>query len=297
MAILGTLYQLQAQYAQAEAVYWEALALYESMDDRRGQAQMWSNLGHILSIRDGNTAAERYYRRSLALHRANNDRTGIGTALIGLAGALRDMERFAEAEPLYIEAAQIGREQKNQRLLDTAVGALGTMRMLQECWDEAGELIRQALESQRVRGDLHAQVESTYKLGLLANEQGEYGAVLGLVEPAWDIAQAQGYGRWLYAIANLLGDSAEEMGDPGAFHYYATAVLAAAKFDNPTRFEQGMALLEDRVGQIVAAGRLDDAREFIVYLSDFCRTHPWAEWAETVIRRLNTQAERLAIVK
>ncbi len=290
---LGTLYQLQSHYTQAEAVYQEALAMYESMDDRRGQAQMWNNLGHILSIQDNDAEAEGYYRRSLDLHRANNDRTGIGAALVGLAGALRDMGRVAEAEPLYTEAAQIGREQNNLRVLDSALGALGTMRMQQRRWDEAGELIHQALESQQARGDLHAQVESIYKLGLLANEQGDYSAVLGIVEPAWEIAQEQGYGRWLYAIANLLGDSAEEIGDPGTFHYYATAVLAGARFDIPTRFEQGMALLEDRVAQIVAAGRLADAQEFITYLIDFCQNHPWAESAEPVVARLGRLAEQL----
>lgn len=292
---LGTLYQLQSHYAQAEAVYREALALYESFDDRRGQAQMWSNLGHILSIQDDDEAAIAYYRRSLELHRANHDRAGIGAALVGLAGALRDMGRFDEAEPLYTEAAQIGEEQHNRRLHDTAVGALGTMRMLQKRWDEAEALIRHALNSQQERGDLHAQVESTYKLGLLANERGDYASVLGIVEPAWELAQNQGYGRWLYSIANMLGDSAEQMDDPGAFHYYATAVLAAARFENSARFEQGMELLEERVERLVALGRLADAQEFIAYLIDFCQTHPWAESAGPVVARLDSLAEQLPV--
>ena len=57
-----------------------------------------------------------------------------------------------------------------------------------------------------------------------------------------------------------------------------------------------MALLKERVEQLVALGRLDDAQEFTAYLIDFCQNHPWAEWAEMVINRLRDQTKRLPMV-
>lgn len=283
---LGTLYQLQARYQQAQEVYQEALALYEVLNDRVGQAQMWNNLGHILSIQNQNPTAEVYLRRSLSFHRSNGDRAGEGAALIGLGGVLRDQGRLGEAEQLYCEAMKIGEEQNNRRLQDTAIGALGTVRILQQRWSEADILINKALARQRERGDLYAQVESLYKLGMLANEQGHYDEVLRILDEAWEIAWDQEYGRWLYAIASLAGQSAEELGHPGAYNYYATAVLAALKFSYPERFEESMGLLEQHIYTLAELGQNEIAKTLIHYLMDYCQNHPWGHVAEPVLKQL-----------
>ncbi|MBP8122131.1 MAG: tetratricopeptide repeat protein [Caldilineaceae bacterium] len=291
---IGTLHQLQGKYAEAAQVYREALLLYESMNDVRGQAQMWGNLGHIHSFDDEEADALSCYERSLDLYRKSGDQSGVGTGLVNLAGSYRTQGRFDDALSLYAEAVHLGRQQQDRRLEDAALGASGTLHMMKKEWDIAAELFAQALERQRERGDVHAQVETMYKQGLLASERGDFDAVLPAIETAWEIAMEQDYGRWLFAIAMLMGDTAEQIEDPGAFNYYVTAVLAALKHQDSRRFVQGVAVLKERIQQLTDLGRVSDAHEFVDYLVGYCHDHPWAEWAEPLISRLQMQADRLS---
>ncbi|WP_322781651.1 glycosyltransferase family 9 protein [Synechococcus sp. CBW1107] len=76
----------------AAAAYGEALAL------EPGDGRLWGNLGHALWLADLPQAAETAYRQALACS------APAPAALCGLANALRDLNRFEEALPLY-EAA------------------------------------------------------------------------------------------------------------------------------------------------------------------------------------------------
>lgn len=281
---LGTIYQLQGCYDQAQSAYQAALGLHETLGDVSGQARGWGNLGYLQSLVAGQEQAGlASHQRALALYQQVQDKLGEAGALINLGTVYRHVGRYAEAETLYQQAYAIGVQEQNIRLQDFALGAWGTLRMMQERWAEAETLFQQTLALQKQRGDLHAQVETIYKLGLLAYRRGQYDAVLAIIEPGWELAFAHAYGRWLHNIAWLMGMTFEQQGKIGAFNYYATALVIALQYDLTQRYQACVTELTNGIERLVHEGEHAAALDVCNQLLGQLRQEAWAEWSAPTI--------------
>jgi tetratricopeptide (TPR) repeat protein len=280
---LGIVYELQGKLEQAQQCYAETLRLYELIPDLSGQARMWANLGDIHRHSDRAAESIPCYERSLELYQQCGERAAETTTLTNLATAYRDLDRHDEAEALYLQALQRANEQRNTRLADSIRSALGTLRTAQARWADAEALLQEALQGQAARGDAFAQVETTYKLGILARERGDAGNLLAIVQPGWELAQEHGYVRWLTNIAWLLGDAALEESDFVAFNYYGAAVAVALEHEDQSRFDKGMSILYAHIDSLLAAKRTEHALALCHHLVEFWQSDPFgAEIAPAV---------------
>lgn len=292
---LGAVYHRQGHLAKARACYEEALPLYEMLPDVRGQALTLANLGHLDSLEGSREAAQASYERTLALYRQSGEAAGAARALINLGNLSRETGATSEAEALYLQALAHGRQAGDMQLQEAALGAMATLRMMAARWDEAEDYLDQALVFQRQRGDLRAQVETAYKFAIIAKERGQYQQVRSILQPAWELAQEHGYGRWLVNMAWLLGDAAFEQREPGAYNYYAVAVGIARQYQDEERYRKGLDILINHIANLASGRQAQTARELCQYLIAYWIEQGWQSLLEDAIAALTALTATMQI--
>ncbi|MBK9234097.1 MAG: tetratricopeptide repeat protein [Anaerolineae bacterium] len=285
---LGAVYQIQGKLDQARSCYHEALAHYEALGDIRGQALMWGNLGQVDGLEHRWEDALAAHQRSLARQQAAGATADIGISQVNLASALRDLDRRIEAEALYLAAVETGRQLGDLRVQDRALGGLAILRSMQGRFDEARALLTEALDLQRRRGDILAQVETLYKFGVVARDEGQGAAQLAEIQrPAWDLAQEHDAGRWLVTIAWLLGDAAMDERLLQAYNYYATAAAVARQHGDERRYRMGLDTIGRNVRELIEHGQAEDAAFVCRYVIEFWEQMELEGWVEDGIAEIN----------
>ncbi|MEH1831830.1 MAG: tetratricopeptide repeat protein [Nostoc sp.] len=113
---LGGVAQSQGQYDRAEFYYKQALAIQEKQGHKEGQAIYWGNLGNLALKRDHPSEARLWYERELALAQKVGRQSLVASAKAGLARVLEEEERYTEALPLAQSALEIRERLRDKRL-------------------------------------------------------------------------------------------------------------------------------------------------------------------------------------
>lgn len=286
---LGAIYHHQGLLERTRPCYREALAHYEALGDLRGQGLMWGNLGQLEGLEDRPEDALAAHQRSLDLYRQADANLDAGIAQVNLAGAFRALDRQDEAEVLYLSAVEAGRRLGDLRLQDRALGGLGILRSMQGRFAEARALMEQTLDLQRQRGDIPAQIETLYKFGVVARDEGQGETQLAeILRPAWDLAQEHDAGRWLVAIAWLLGDAAVDERLPQAYNYYATAAAIARQHGDERRYRISMDAIRRNVEELIGHGQAEDAAFVCRYVIECWEKLELAGWVADGIAEINS---------
>jgi len=107
---LGYLYQDQARYVEAEAVFRRALTVWEKILPAKNDlmAWAWRNLGDSYSAQGRHAEAELLYKHALQIHQAlASDNLQVANTYSALANLYTNQGRFAEAENLRNLSLQI----------------------------------------------------------------------------------------------------------------------------------------------------------------------------------------------
>ncbi|MEJ6480894.1 tetratricopeptide repeat protein [Nostoc punctiforme UO1] len=104
---LGGVAQQQGQYDRAESYYKQALAIEEKLENKERQANYCGNLGLLALDRDRPTEARPWYKRELVLAQEVGRQDLVADAQIGLAQVLEEEGRYTEALPLALSALEI----------------------------------------------------------------------------------------------------------------------------------------------------------------------------------------------
>ncbi len=132
----GRLALRQGDYAHAEAILEESLALWGTLGDIRGEMYALNSLGLVAIYRSDFVLAQGYFERNLAEWRVMEDKRGTAQALNNLGLALRYQGDFERAARAYEECLDIGRELQDKYYLTAALHNLGQMKHHQG--DDAG---------------------------------------------------------------------------------------------------------------------------------------------------------------
>jgi CHAT domain-containing protein/Flp pilus assembly protein TadD len=85
---MGMIFEKMGEPGKAMGYYGRALALYQVIDDRMGQASILDHLGNLYLASGKNADALRHYRKALALSRLVQEPSGEASALFKIASAL-----------------------------------------------------------------------------------------------------------------------------------------------------------------------------------------------------------------
>jgi predicted ATPase len=187
-------YTYTSGYTDARQAGQRALALYQSADDKAGEAQALRELGFLhWSVQDYGTALS-YGREALALHRRLGDLDGEATALHNLAEIHRSLGSPRQALAQYESALNLHwARQDRQRQGLTLYGMAHALRQLGDV-DRALSHYQQALDHCQAAGDRLMTSRVHHTLAGLQSELGRTDQAHDHMQRALDISRQIGYG-------------------------------------------------------------------------------------------------------
>ena len=157
--------------------------------------------------------AEALCGESLALFRALGDPRGSGTSLNWLGYAARHQSDYAVARSLLEEAVTLCREVDNQDGIALALGNLANVCLLQGEYDQARTLAEEAMVLSRERGDTWNIAIALGILALVIGFQGDLTQARTLLEESLALSRQEGYKDNIANSLCLLGTTAIQQGD------------------------------------------------------------------------------------
>ncbi|MEH2455110.1 tetratricopeptide repeat protein [Nostoc sp.] len=113
---LGGVALSRGQYDRAESYYKQALAIEEKLGNKEKQATYCASLGNLALDRDRPREARPWYERELALAQEVGRQDRVADAQSGLAKVLEEEGHYAEALPLALAALEIQERLRDQNL-------------------------------------------------------------------------------------------------------------------------------------------------------------------------------------
>lgn len=219
----STLYG-QARYQEAGQAFEEALACYQKVGDRWGEAASSGNLGITYYSVGQYTAAIDYYEQALAIVRDIGDRWGEERWLGYLGIVYRYLGQYTTAIEYCEQALAVAREIGDREGEGYHLGNLGNV------YDRLGQYQRaigyheQALAISRDIGDHRREANHLGNLGAVYNSLGQYAMAIHYREQALAIAREVGDREGEANALGGLGISYECLGQyQKAIEYYQQA--------------------------------------------------------------------------
>jgi predicted ATPase/transcriptional regulator with XRE-family HTH domain len=204
----GKLASEQGDGSAAATHYAESLALYRSVDDRRGMAR---TLGSLALFKGPAGAA--LLEESLGLWRVLGDPAGIAFALTQLGDVARMQGAYARATALLEESLSLREE-----VGDTA-GVANSLFLLGRTMWEHGEgsrahgLMERSLSLRRALDHRAGIAFSLGQLGSVAGSRGDVVRATALLEESLALMRALGLSDGVVAMLSHLGGVARDQGD------------------------------------------------------------------------------------
>ncbi len=193
-------------FAEATALYEQALAIFRRLDDTRGIAVISNNLGTTAHRQGDPARALALYEESLAIRRAVGDTLGIAYTLYKLAEAARDQGAFAQAEAACAESLAVSQRAGDKNGMAMAVLTQGTVRQAQGDVAAAASLYAESLVLFTALTDRWGLATAKHRQGTLVQEQGDAAQARRLYEESLALFEENGDCRAAAAVqADLEG--------------------------------------------------------------------------------------------
>jgi predicted ATPase/class 3 adenylate cyclase len=180
---------IQGDYKQAKQFSAESLALFRTLDDKRGIANTLSNLGAMATEHSDYAEAKPLLAESLALRREIGDTWGIAAALNNLARAIEGEGDFAYAEALYTESLALFQELADKSNIVNPMANLGWMTLAQGDYRRAKAFFTQSLSVSQELGHKEGIASSLQGFAHLAATDGRplpAARLLGVVDGIYE---------------------------------------------------------------------------------------------------------------
>lgn len=175
---LGTLNWSVGDLASAELYFNESLAIWRTLGDKRGIANMLNNLGITLLPQDRFEEAVGYHGESLQLYREIGDAWGIALALANMGLVALNSGDYSNADALLNESLFIRREAGDKHGVAQSLNNLGIVARCRGDIEQSCDLHNESLEMFRALGDRWSAALALSNLGYAELDGGIPGAPL-----------------------------------------------------------------------------------------------------------------------
>jgi len=215
----------RGEYARAQELHEECLALQRALGDGHGVARTLNNLGIDARMLGDLARARALLEESVALLRAAGDLPILAIGLTNLAALVRDVGEAARAEALFAESLQLAREQGNQGMQAlTLVEEAAAARALGDDARAQG-VLEEGLALARGLGDRRVVAMALDALAEAALERGAVADAADLLAESAALHRALGGTDQAAASLETLARLAAAQGRPA----WAARLLAAAE--------------------------------------------------------------------
>lgn len=209
----GRLACAQGDYPQARSFFQQTLEIFRELNDKRGIASSWVNLGLVASMQGNHSEARAFYEKALALHREIGNLVGVANALGNLGGVAWEQGEYATARSYYEEELAIRRQLKEPEGIASSLGVLGGLAQLEGEYDRAVALFEESLSLQRKLGNKGGIAYALSGLGSVAYDRGDYGLARARYEESLQIRRELGDKQGIAYSLNSLGSVALRQGE------------------------------------------------------------------------------------
>ncbi|MGH2359457.1 MAG: ATP-binding protein [bacterium] len=239
LAGAAILAQSQGDYARAEALSRERLALQRTLQDRRGIADTLNSLGIAMLERGDYRTAREYLDESLAVGREVGDPQATASALINLANVAEHEGDYETAGRLCGESLELFRTIGDRRGSAFALNLLGLVASDQGDCATARTRFEAGLAMRRELGDKRGIAGSLLQLGTVALKQSDNELARAYYQESLDIQRALGDQRGIATTLLNIGRVASREGDSRrASELIAESLTIRAAQGNRTRIAE-----------------------------------------------------------
>jgi tetratricopeptide (TPR) repeat protein len=170
---LGALYQMIAEYADAQTCYEESLSIAREIADLSAEAVNLHRLGMIAQAEGAFEKAERLYTKSLEIERKLENEDNVAGSLHQLGIIAQQRGDLSKAQQLFQESLGTWRKLKNLAGIAIALHQLGMVAQQRGELNEAERLYEESMGIERELGNENGRAASLHQLGNLAYIQGD----------------------------------------------------------------------------------------------------------------------------
>jgi tetratricopeptide (TPR) repeat protein len=210
---LGILYGRQQQLTEALTAFDKAEALYQSLGNLEGRAEVVFQRGALFNklnkLADANTQLE----QALRLARANDNKSQEIKTLLQLSSVAGDQGELNRATEYAREAVELAQKNGMENLSARGLIDLGNSYLIKGEYPEAEKYLSQGFESaQRIKAS-NNEARARVSLASLRLQQRRPDEAVSLVDPALRFYQAAGYRSETFSCLALLARSNLQKGD------------------------------------------------------------------------------------
>jgi tetratricopeptide (TPR) repeat protein len=204
LANLGVVHSRMGQLNSAIELFERSLKTARDAGNRRIEANVLSNLGLAYFHLGDRVRAIEYPNRSLALARAMGDLHAEEIALATLGTIHLRLGQLVKGTAILEQALSLAREIRDRRIEITVLGNLGIAFAESGSLDKAIEFFNQQLLIARDIGDRSGEGNACGTLGLAYSHLGQWDRAIDLMSQALEIGQSIGDTRTVRSASVLL---------------------------------------------------------------------------------------------
>ena len=221
MLKLGQVWLLVGNWTEAEALYWQALRISQSIDDSQAHARCELALGETLYLKGSYVEALSWLDQAGEIFEKMDDQKGV-CDVSGITGKVYFWQLDnSSALKSFKKQLQIGSQINDQQAVGIASGSIGLVYWQMGENDRALNYFKQQLQVSKQSGDLSGTSLAIGRIGLVYWTLGNYSRALEFFEQQLQIANEIGDRLGIgFAVGNI-GSVFFKQGDfPRAMEYY-----------------------------------------------------------------------------
>ncbi len=213
---LGIAYGKQLETTKANAVFDEALRLFQIQNDSEGSAEVLYQRGVLFNKLDKLTDAHQQLQQALDMGQNSLSKPQRIKILLQLSSVIYSEGKPAAAQQLANEATTLAQEEGLENLTTNGLIDIGNTFLWQGKYSEAEGYFNQALQIARTNKGLRGEARARLSLGSLYVQEGDADIALPFIESALTFYQQGHYRKEISQALLLLGRAKELRGDNDA---------------------------------------------------------------------------------
>jgi predicted ATPase/DNA-binding SARP family transcriptional activator len=203
----------QGDYATARAIHEETLKIYRELNDRRGIASQFVNLGVVASYQGKHQLACLLYEQALPIFQELGNKWGMANVLGNLSSAATEQGEYVQAQSYAERELALCRELGDHGRIAWSLNKLGGLAHHQGDYERASALYEESLALFRQLGDKGGIASSLSSLGSVAYSQGDFSLAQVRYEESLAIRRELGDKQHVAYLLNSLGSVALRQGE------------------------------------------------------------------------------------
>jgi CHAT domain-containing protein len=269
IARVANIYYLLGELQKSLDTFNKSLPIFKALGDKKLEAYVLNETGLIYQSMGDRDKALENYNQSLKLKREVNDRWGEG-ATIDNVGLLYSSQGYKpKALEFYLEALQIHRDVKDRVGEAASLNNLGSVNNALGKKDKALDYYEQAVAIMRAIGDKRSEAITLSNLGVLNASLSDKEKTVSYYTQALQIAHETGNKQGEAVILNNLGQFYSATGDRPKAVEYYTKSLEMRRENSDRRGEANM--LSNLGSTYNAAGDRQKALDYYAQALDKAR--------------------------